>query len=81
MSHRPWLPKFTIRQMLALTAGFALFSMILGMAARGSLVAYGIGFGFLSLAVPALVGASLYWLAKGYARILDRGRPGATDEA
>lgn len=62
------LPKFSIRQMMIGTAVLALFSAVLGWAARGSVLAYGMGIACLLLVIPFSVFAILYWISYLVAR-------------
>jgi hypothetical protein len=59
------VPRFTIRTILAVTTGCAVFFLVVGTAFRGQNWAWGVAFGVLSLAVTALVHAACFgmvWL-------------------
>jgi len=64
------LPRFTIRQMLLAMVGFSFICMVLGFAARGSVVAHGMGLAMVGLFVPFGVYAVVYWTVLAASRIL-----------
>ena len=57
------LPKFSIRQLMYVTAGFCLIAMILGWSVRGDVFAYGLGLAIVGLVVPLAVYQAFYWFA------------------
>ena len=59
------LPKFTIRQLMLIIVIFAFCSAILGWAARGSYLAYGLGIAMIGLIIPFSVYAVVYWTLVG----------------
>ena len=67
------LPKFTIRQMLLIMVGFAFISMIFGFAARGSVVAYGMGVAMLGIFVPFALYGLVYWIVLILSQLLPGG--------
>ena len=68
------LPRFTIRQLLLCMVGVAFVCMVLGFAARGNVVAWGMGLAMLGLFIPIGVYAAVYWFTLGVSKIL----PGPT---
>jgi hypothetical protein len=67
------LPKFTIRQLLLGMVGVSVVCMVLAFAARGNVVAYGMGLAVLGVFVPLGVYAAVYWAVLSFSKIL----PGA----
>ncbi len=63
------LPKFTIRQLMMIIVVFAICSAILGWAARGSYLAYGLGVAMIGLVVPFSVYAAVYWTLVGLSHV------------
>lgn len=57
-------PKFTIRQLLIGMIGLAVVSAILGWAARGNIVAYGLSLSIVGLFIPFLTYAAIYLITK-----------------
>ena len=55
------LPKYTIRQLLIGTVFAAFICAILGFAARGNVLAFGLGIAILGLVVPLATFAFVYW--------------------
>jgi hypothetical protein len=64
-------PRFTIRTLLAITAGCAVLFLVLGLAFRGQSLAWawGLSIGVISIAATALVHAAWYVLVSMFARL------------
>lgn len=58
------IPKFSIRQLLLATIVFGGISALFGFAARGSLIAYGLGFAIVALIIPALVFSGIVFIGR-----------------
>jgi len=68
------LPKYTIRQLLIGMVGVALVCMVLGFAARGNVVAHGMGLAIVGLFVPVAIYAAVYWTVLAFSKALPGGQ-------
>ena len=56
-------PKFSLRQLFLIFIGVAAVCSLLGFAARGSMMAYGLGVAILGSIVPFFLYGAVYWAA------------------
>lgn len=70
-----YLPRFTLRTILAVTTVAAVFFVLVGAGFRGQQWAWGAAIGVVSLAVVAIVHASAFGIVWCFARIVSRRSP------
>ena len=64
-----FLPQFSIKRLLLITAAFAVFSLVVSWGLGGSGWAWGLTAAFIALAIAFLVHAAVFGLLSGLARI------------
>jgi uncharacterized membrane protein (Fun14 family) len=71
------LPRFSMRTILAVMTGCAVLSVLMGVAARGQMWAWGLVIGVASLGVTALVHAGWFGIVWLFSRLETRRASGA----
>ena len=72
---KQFLPRFSIKQLMLIMAGFAVISMILGWSIRGSIFAYGIGLSLVGLIAPFAFYAVIFFLSQLFVNFHRRRQP------
>ena len=65
------LPQYSLRKLLAMMVGFALFCLVVSWGVRGNSWAYGAALAGMSIAVALVVQALLFWLVWLFATAFD----------
>ncbi len=74
-------PKCSLKQLLMGIAVAAVFCSVAGVAANGSMIAYGLCLAILTLALPLTIYAIVYWTLYWVTRRAAVNRDGASEES